>query len=100
MLLSKNGSSALHRSAVIAGFAGAMMAVAASAESPGLVGAKSESVKPLARIDKETMGFDVTCFALAVQGDVVALGGSDGTIRLWSQAESKVIRSLDVAKDH
>jgi WD40 repeat protein len=51
-------------------------------------------IKPLTRIGKQTRGFAVTCFAVAEQGNVVALGSDDGNIRLWSLAESKVLRSL------
>lgn len=54
-----------------------------------------EAIQPLTSIGAQTTGFRVTCFALAPQGNVVALGGSDGNVRLWSLAESKVIRQFD-----
>jgi WD40 repeat protein len=40
------------------------------------------------------VGAAVTCFALAPAGDIVALGGEDGQIRLWSLVTDKVVRTI------
>src|SRR3954469_1114609 len=94
LILHKRGSTlptSVARFVAILGFA---VAAAARAEPPLSLPANS-TVKPLARIGKETAGFAVTCFALAPQGDVVALGSDDGKIRLWSLAENKLVRTVD-----
>jgi len=40
----------------------------------------------------------VTCFALAAQGDVVAIGSDDGKIRLWNLSANKVVRTIPATK--
>src|SRR5437763_1557060 len=59
----------------------------------------SAAGQALARIDTKTTGFAVTCFALAPQGDIVALGSDDGNLRLWSLANGTVIRTIDTTKN-
>jgi len=98
MLLPKTNYSALPTStALVTVIISLAMAASASAEPPALPQANSESVKPLARIGKDSTGFAVNCFALANQG-IVAVGSEDGKIRLWSLAESRVVRSLNATK--
>jgi len=89
----------LSRWIVVVLLIGLVMTLTASAEPPNLLEARPAVIKPLTRIGKETVGFAVHCFALASQGDVVALGASDGNIYLWSLADNKVIRTLDAAKN-
>src|SRR5438876_6986802 len=99
MLLPKNNPSALLALVVVASLINLAMVATGLAEPPGSLQTKSESLKPLARIGKESTGFAVNCFALAPRGDLVAVGSHDGNIRFWSLAESKVIRTLDATKN-
>jgi WD40 repeat protein len=54
--------------------------------------------QPLMRIGEHATGFVVTCFALAAQGDLVAIGSDDGNIRLWSLSANKVVRTIAATK--
>src|SRR4051812_42102616 len=98
MLLRKSSLSALLTLA-IATLVNLSMLTAARAEPAESAAAKPQTVKPLARIGKETAGFHVNCFALAPGGDLVALGTDKGNIHLWSLAGSKVIRAYEVVKN-
>jgi len=54
--------------------------------------------QPLTRIGEQATGFVVTCFAVATQGDLVAIGSDDGNIRLWSLSANKVVRTIAATK--
>jgi peroxiredoxin Q/BCP len=51
--------------------------------------------QPMARIGAEPAEMAITCFALAPDGDTLALGSNDGTICLWSIAAGKVTGSIN-----
>lgn len=50
--------------------------------------------KPSKTIGQDSAGAAVTCFALAPAGEILALGGEDGQIRLWSLVTDKVVRTI------
>jgi WD40 repeat protein len=83
-------------SVILFGIAILSIAQLATAETPALV--KPAETQPLTRIGERATGFAVTCFAVATQGDLVALGGIDGNIRLWSLSANKVVRTIAVTK--
>jgi FOG: WD40 repeat len=55
---------------------------------------KAADAKPSKTIGQDSVGAAVTCFALAPAGDIVAIGGEDGQIRLWSLVTDKVVRTI------
>jgi WD40 repeat protein len=74
-------------------------AMTAMGEQPATTPETSVLPKPTKSIGNDSVGAAVTCFALAPAGDIVAIGGEDGQIRLWSLVTDKVVRTIAACQE-
>jgi WD40 repeat protein len=74
-------------------------ALTALGDPPATSPRESAEGKPLMTISEMAVGAPIISFALAPAGDIVALGGDDGQIRLWNLATGKVVRTVAAYKE-
>lgn len=71
----------------------------AMGDPPAISPQEAAERKPLLSIGEASVGAPVTCFSLVPTGDVMALGGDDGKIRLWSLTTNKLVRTIAAYED-